>query len=139
MAEGKIHIEVYSPERLVYEGDVDSTIIPGSEGDFEILPGHFAYLASLRIGGLVVFDGGETKYFSVNSGTADIRDDSVTVLTKSSEWKHEIDVERAQNAQRRAEKLLQQAKEEVAIDIDLIRAEAALKRALNRLHLSDLE
>jgi len=87
LPDGKINIEIYSPQRLMSKDEIDSVIIPGEDGDFEVLPGHFAYMASLRIGELITFKQNDEKYFSINLGTAEIRNDSVTILTKSSESK----------------------------------------------------
>lgn len=135
MSEGKLHIEIHSPLRIVYKDDIDSVIIPGEEGDFEILPSHFSFIAAMRIGELIVFKNEEEKHFAIHSGTAEVRKDSVSVLTKSAEAKEEIDIERALNAKKRAEERLRQARVE-DIEIDINRAEVALKRSLIRLQVA---
>lgn len=131
-----INIEIYSPQKLVYKGVVSSVILPGEEGDFEILPGHFSYMATLRIGPLITFkDDKEDQLISINYGTAEVRKDSITVLSKSSEKKEDIDIERAKVAKERAEERIKKAKDG-EFNIDIKRAEIALMRALNRLSLT---
>ncbi len=124
-------LEVVTPERVVYSGQVTSLQAPGSEGGFGVLAGHIPLLTGLQIGRLrfVEEDGNEVK-MAISGGFVEVRREQVSVLAETAERIEEIDVERAEAARRRAEEELARAREE---RVDRARAQAALARAINRL------
>ena len=124
-------LEVVTPERVAYSGQVSSLQAPGSEGSFGVLAGHIPLLTSLQIGRLrfVEEDGNEVK-MAISGGFVEVRREQVAVLAETAERVEEIDVERAEAARQRAEERLAQAREE---GVDVVRAQAALARAINRL------
>jgi F-type H+-transporting ATPase subunit epsilon len=126
-----IRCEIVSQDRLVYEGDVDIVVIPGSEGEMGILPDHAPLLTTLALGVVKVRIGTQEEIFTVTGGLAEVQPDIVTVLADAAENVEEIDVARAEEARRRAEELL---KEGPPADIDRYLAiEAALRRSNLRL------
>ncbi|MDE3112760.1 MAG: F0F1 ATP synthase subunit epsilon [Chloroflexota bacterium] len=130
-----LHIEVITPERRVYEDDVDMVIAPGSEGYLGILPHHAPLLTALGPGEFRVKKGGSEEVLAVFGGFMDVREGRVTVLTEAAEHVEEIDVRRAQEARDRARAALEAAAPMSAEDIQ--RAQAALQRALVRIRVSE--
>ena len=124
-------LEVVTPERVAYSGQVASLQAPGSEGSFGVLAGHIPLLTSLQIGRLrfVEEDGSEVQ-MAISGGFVEVGREQVAVLAETAERVEEIDVERAEAARARAEERLARAREK---RVDVARAAAALARALNRL------
>ena len=134
MAE-KLFLEVVTPQKSVVSEEVEIVVAPGSEGEFGALKGHTTFLTSLKLGTLRYKDSaGKERYVFINGGFAEVLPTKVTILAESAERRKDIDVERAMKAKERAEKRLA-AK---TPDTDLIRAEAALRRALHRLKMRDI-
>ena len=133
MAEGKLLLEIVTPQGLVFSEEVDEVTATGSEGEFGILPGHVPFVTTLKIGLLSCKIGNSSKHFFVNWGYAEAGAEKVLVLADSAELSDEIDVERAKAAMKRAEERLKQAEH-----IDFHRAELALERAVTRIQLGEL-
>lgn len=129
----RLSLDIVTPERhLVYE-QVDEVNIPGSEGDFGVLPGHTPFLSTLRPGVLSYRKGKVVKYFAVSLGFAEVIPHRVIVLAQTAESAEHISEQRAQRARDRAkERLEDAAKGSEKIDVD--RAEFALRRAMARLN-----
>jgi F-type H+-transporting ATPase subunit epsilon len=130
-----LELTIVTPSGRAYRGDVDSVVLPGSEGDFGVLPGHERFLTALRIGETQIRTGNQTLYAASGAGFADVSAESVTVMVDSCELASDIDVARAENARQRAEQDLG------ALDRDAEAArmaefEAALARARNRIAVS---
>ena len=124
-------LEVVTPVRVLVSRDVDEVIAPGVMGEFGVLTGHQDFFTAIVPGELSYRVGGETTYFNVASGFAEVTAHKVVVLVDSAERVGEIDVDRAREALRRAEERL--AKEHRVDDLDTLRAEMALQRAMKRL------
>ncbi|MDX9714763.1 MAG: F0F1 ATP synthase subunit epsilon [Dissulfurispiraceae bacterium] len=132
MDTGKITLEVISPQGLVVKKQVDEVnSIPGSEGEFGVLPGHMCFVTTLKIGVLSYKSSGSEKYVFINSGYAEVSASNISILADSAEKAEDIDVERAIAAKQRAEERLE--KEE---KIDFARATAALERATARIQIA---
>jgi len=130
-----IQLEIVTVERLLYSDEVDMVIAPGSEGVLGILPHHAPLLTSLNYGELIVRkQGEEDQSFAIGGGFMEVQPDKVTVLADTAEHADEINLERAKAARDRAAKLI----EEGALSMDdLIRAEAAMRRALARIKVAE--
>ncbi len=126
-------LEIVTPVRKAFSGQVNAIVAPGEEGYFGVLPRHAAMLSSLAIGHLKVETPKETKHFAISGGFAEVLSDVVLILAETAEDCSEIDVERAKQAQSRAEERLKQERKE----IDVERAQAALARATNRLKIAE--
>jgi len=134
MAEN-IKFEVVTPEKLVVNENAQIVVAPGDLGEFGILSGHTPFLSTLKTGAIRYTDEkGNERYVFVSGGFAEALPDKVTVLAESAERKRNIDKERAEAALKRAKERLEQSKRE---NMDIIRAEAALQRAVWRLKLAD--
>ncbi len=101
-----IRCEIVTHDKSLFEGDVDIVIVPGSEGEMGILPGHAPLLATLGYGILRVRTKDEEQVFTIAGGVVEARPDVVTVLADVGENVEEIDVQRAEAAKARAEELL---------------------------------
>jgi F-type H+-transporting ATPase subunit epsilon len=127
-------LEIVTPYGLVVSSKVEEAYIPGSQGDFGILPGHAPFLTSLRIGELHYRQQNEVHYVSINHGFAEVTPEKTTILTDTAELAEEINVERAQAARTRAEeKLRTLSREEQAY----IQAMEALERARMRIRVAE--
>ncbi|TME63180.1 MAG: F0F1 ATP synthase subunit epsilon [Chloroflexi bacterium] len=129
-----LHLEVITPERRVYEDDVDMVIAPGSEGYLGILPHHAPLFTTLGPGEFRVKKGGVEEALAVFGGFMDVRGNRVVVLTDAAEPAEEIDSRRAQEARERAQQALAAGALSAA---DEQRARAALQRALVRLRVTE--
>lgn len=129
----KMVLEVVTPERKVYEREIDMVIVQGVEGELGILPNHIPFVTPLRIAPLTARRDGEEDLIAVNGGFMEVRKDRVVILAESAELPEEIDVDRAQAARDRAQRRIQAEKKD---DIDYLRAEIALQKAINRLKVS---
>ncbi len=134
MQNRSFHLEIRTPEKLIYEGDVTSVNAPGIEGNFQILYGHIPFLTALDIGEIRVNESSDTqRSMATSGGVFEVLRTGVTVLVETAEWASDIDVSRAESA-------LERAKEQLATDdpdLNRTRAEAALARAQNRIKVAD--
>jgi F-type H+-transporting ATPase subunit epsilon len=132
----KLHLDIVTPERALAREEVDEVVVPGSEGDFGILPGHTPMLATLRVGELWYRKGSEKHYLAVAFGFVEVLPDRVTVLARVGENAHEIDVERAERARRRAEGMLNVPHTTPLSDDEFERARIAFMKSLIRIQVS---
>src|SRR2546423_8519032 len=101
-----LHLEVITPERKVYEDDVDMVVAPASEGYVGILPHHVPLFTTLGPGEFKVKKGGVEEVLAVFGGFMDVRSDRAVVLTDAAEPPDEIDATRAPQASERAQQVL---------------------------------
>ncbi|MFB3142704.1 MAG: ATP synthase F1 subunit epsilon, partial [Acidobacteriota bacterium] len=102
MAE-KIELEIVTPEQLLFSGEVEEVVVPGSEGYLGILPGHAPLLSELQIGVISYRqDSQETKVFC-NRGFVEVLPDRVSILAEAAEFPDQINVEQARAHQMQAE------------------------------------
>jgi F-type H+-transporting ATPase subunit epsilon len=126
-----IRCEIVSQDRTVFEGDVDSVVLPGTEGEMGILPHHSPLLTTLKFGVVKVRKAGQEQLFTVAGGVAEIQPEIVTVLADAAENVEEIDLARAEAAKRRAEEALAQV--EPGNVERILAIEASLRRSNLRL------
>ena len=125
-------LEIVTPESSVVSEQVDEIQVPGAEGSFGVLPGHTTLLATLQVGELWYRTGQETSYVAVSFGFAEVLPDRVTILAQIAESAEDIDVTRAETAEKRARDRLAQP----IADIDLMRARLAMLKSLTRLRVA---
>ena len=127
----EIFVEIITPSKSAYKGQVISITVPGTMGNFQVLFNHAALMSTLEIGKIKIEDAtGQHLEFATSGGTIEVRDNKVLVLADSVESAEEIDVKRAKSAYERAKERLETRGKG---DIDLMRAELALQRAVNRM------
>ncbi len=132
---GKLHLEVVTPEKVMVSQEVDIVVAPGTMGEFGVLEGHVPFLSGIEPGELRFTSGSQTEHFLVTTGFSEVSNNKVSVLVDAAEKATEIDSARAQKAMERAKERL--AKDRGGEDIDFLRAEAALKRAIVRIRISE--
>lgn len=129
-----LQLEIVTPERLAYSDEVDSVVLPGAEGEMGVLPHHAPLLATLGVGELRIRKGGEEEFFAIAGGFVQVRPDKVVVMAETADMASEIDIEKAQEARREAERALESGYAEAG---DLAAARAALQQALLRIRLAE--
>jgi F-type H+-transporting ATPase subunit epsilon len=132
---GQLTLRVITPDRIVLDTTVDSVRFPAVDGSMGVLPRHAAMVAALDVGPLRFQKEGREAQVFVSGGFAEVRANTVRVVTEAGESPEEIDLARARAAERRARERLDQARGP-APAIDVLRAELALRRALVRLRVA---
>jgi F-type H+-transporting ATPase subunit epsilon len=127
-------LEIVTPERLAYSDTVDAVVLPGSEGELGVLPHHAPLVAMLGIGELRIRKGGAEESFAIVGGFLQVRPDKVVVMAETADMASEIDLDKAQEARREAERALEGGYSEGA---DLSAARAALQQALLRIRVAE--
>lgn len=130
-----IRLDIVTAERMVYSDDVDLVVAPGSEGQLGILPHHTPLMTTLLPGEVRIKKGSEELLLAITGGFLEVRPDRVVILADAAERAEEIDVERAEAARKRARERLSQQRE---LGVDGTRAEAALRRSLARLRIAEM-
>jgi F-type H+-transporting ATPase subunit epsilon len=126
-----IRCEIVSQDRMVFEGDADIVVLPGTDGEMGILPHHSPLLTTLKFGVVKVRSKEHEEIFTVAGGVAEVQPDVVTILADAAENVEEIDIARAEAARKRAEEYLAQGTPQ---DTDsYLKLEAALRRSNLRL------
>lgn len=129
----KLTLQLVTPYKKVLSQEVDEVTAPGTMGELGVLPGHTPLLTTLKIGELSYRDGNEVFHVAVNWGYLEIEEEKVNVLVETAEVADEIDLERAKAALGRAEKALKTLSEE---DKQYKVMEAALERAMIRIQVA---
>jgi F-type H+-transporting ATPase subunit epsilon len=130
---GKILLEVVTPEHLLLSKQVDEVIAPGSDGEFGVLPGHAAFLTTLKIGELQYKVGDTWSYMSVLWGYAEVNPTKVTILAEIAEKAEDINVERAAQKVAEAEQRLQTG----GLPSDVKEAQISLEKARLRKKIAE--
>lgn len=128
-------LSIVTPQGEAYHGPTESVVLPGSEGDFGVLPQHERFLTPLRIGAVQIRTASGTLWAAIADGFAEVSGESVVVLVESCELAGDIDTASAEHEQARAEQEL------AALDRDeneerYARYEAALEWAKSRVEVS---
>ena len=125
------HLQIVTPDRLVFDGQAEKIILRTVGGDACILARHIDYAAPLGIGvAKVTDDQGNTRQAACNGGMLSVSNGEVRVLATTFEWEDEIDLTRAENARDEAQQQLEKLQKR---DHDFSCVEAKLKRALIRI------
>jgi len=124
-----MQVLVATPEREVYRGEADFLVAPGAMGELGIMPKHTPLLSALTVGELRITHGEEVDEVFVSGGYIEVQPDMITVLSDSAERAHDIDEAAAKDAERKAQEVLSDRKE----DIDYAKAEGELAMLTARL------
>ncbi len=126
-------LQVISPDRIFYDGDVEMVELRTSEGEMGVLKGHIPLTAILVPGVLKIKEDGQEKTAALHDGFVEIFQDHMTILAESCEWPEEIDLHRAEESKARAEKRLSSGD----ANINIARAELSLRKALIRIQIAE--
>lgn len=129
-----VPLEIVTPDRKVFDNDVQMVIARGGAGELGILPGHIPLVTTLKVSAvrLRLKDGSEQQV-AVSGGFLEVKPDRITILAEAAELPEEIDIDRAERARERAE---QRLANRAAENFDFRRAELSLLRAINRLQVA---
>lgn len=127
-------LEIVTPERLAYSDTVDAVNLPGIEGELGVLPHHAPLVSMLGVGELRIRKGGTEESFAIVGGFLQVRPDRVVVMAETADMASEIDLEKAQEARREAERALEGP---ATNEVNLAAARAALQHALLRIRVAE--
>ena len=124
--------EIVTPTRILDKGQVNYVRCPGMDGSFGVMANHLEGIIALSIGEIKVTIDGKEEYLATSGGYTEITDEKMQLLVESVEESDEIDTDRAKQSLERA----QVRKEKHSLEIDGVRVELSLYRALNRLRVA---
>jgi F-type H+-transporting ATPase subunit epsilon len=129
------HLEIVTPRRIVFSGEVLSMSAPGLIGGFQVLHNHAPFLSSLKEGEIKLIEhSGSENHYATSGGFIEVRDNKVILLAETVERVDEINIERAKASRDRAQKRIV----DKSPDIDIDRAKLAFSRAVNRLKIAGI-
>lgn len=131
--EKNFKLKIIAPERVFYEGEASFLELVTSEGEVGIYKNHIPMTMVLVPGIVRITEGDEVKVAALHSGFVEVLQDSITILAEIAEWPDEIDINRAKEAKIRAERRLEMKDPNININ----RAEIALKKSLVRIEVAD--
>ena len=126
-----VDVEIITPDRIFYQGEATMIEFNTTEGEIGVYPKHIALTTVIAPGIVTISTEDEPIKAAVHAGFAEILPDKVTLLAEIAEWPDEIDVDRAHAAEKRARERLDRRDE----NLDVMRAEIALKKALVRQNI----
>ncbi|MFC1562205.1 F0F1 ATP synthase subunit epsilon [candidate division KSB1 bacterium] len=132
MADKTLTVDIVTPEKKVFSGEVECVTAPGTEGYFQLLHNHTPFLSSIQIGEVRLKISGKDHFYSTSGGFVEISRNKVAILAETAEKSEDIDIQRAETAKNRAEERLKSPAE----NIDDMRAELSLYRAVNRIRIA---
>jgi F-type H+-transporting ATPase subunit epsilon len=129
----ELDLTIVTPDGEAYAGSVDRVVLPGSEGDFGVLPGHERFLSPLRIGEVEIRERTRSLWAAVSDGFAEVTGQHVVVMVETCELADRIDRDRAERARQRRERELAELARTEAEQQRFRVARAGLERAVTRL------
>lgn len=136
MADQKFfELEIISPDRIFYQGKASMVELNTSEGEIGVYKDHIPLTTILVPGIVTITEASGKKEAAVHAGFIEILKEKITILAEIAEWPEEIDVNRANEAKLRAERRIQTH----TSDVNVTRAEMALRKALIRIELAGTE
>ncbi len=130
----ELMLEIVTPEKMAFNGNVEEVTVPGSEGEFGVLRGHASLLSAVDVGELNFTKEGKKTHYAVSTGYAEVTSSKVTILVETAERSDMIDKDRARRAREIAEgKLAKISKEDPEYDA----AKAAMVKATTRLNVAE--
>lgn len=127
------NLQIVTPDRLFFEGEVDMVVARTTVGDVAILKDHINYVATLGIGEAKIKTGDTMKIACIAGGFIQVGEDQTTILTEAAEWPEEIDLDRAKRAKEHAEAVIARRLDDMALSD----AEIKLKRAISRINTAE--
>lgn len=134
MSAKKIKLKIITPERIVFETDVEQATLPVADGEVTILPNHMAYIAALKAGEILIKNEKEDWGIAVSGGFVEFRHNELSILADTAERAEEIDLQRAEAGRKRAEEIM---REKVALnDVGYARVAAAIEKEAARIRVA---
>jgi F-type H+-transporting ATPase subunit epsilon len=133
--EKMFQVKIITPDRIFYTGEAEMIEFMTTSGQIGVYRKHIPLTTVLSPGAVIIHEASGEKVAAVHAGFAEVLPDQVTLLAEIAEWPEEIDQSRAEAARQRAEERLQARN----ADVDLVRAEYALRKALTRIGVKDMK
>jgi len=128
-----IHLDILTPEKVVFSDSIETVTAPGSLGEFGVLPGHAALVTTLETGEVAIKKDNREYWLAISGGFAEVGNDKVAILAEAAEPAQEIDTKRAEAAKIQAEEKLKSLSSD---DSQFSEVVLALKKATNRIKIS---
>ncbi len=125
-----LHLELITPDRVLFQGDIDSVSIPTPDGEITVLPHHIPLISIVKPGSILMRTGKEEQFFSVSRGVVEVNGTSLRILADTAERVDELEEAAIAKAKESAEKLMQEKREDRE---GFAEATAILDRELARL------
>ncbi len=129
-----LQLEIVTPEARIFSGEVDSVVLPGSDGELGILPNHVPLVTTLKPGELVYSQGGKTEYFAVGTGFVEVTGGRASVLTDMAKGESEIDEKGVEEALKRAQERLESIKHDQSTE-ELAMVQSMIQKSMAQLHV----
>lgn len=130
----QIKFKIVTPEKTVFESEINQATLPVADGEVTILPNHQSYIGALKPGEIMIKSGDKEETMSVSGGFVEFNSNVLTVLADTAERAEEIDLKRAEVAKKKAEEAM---KERVQMDeTEYARVAASIERATARLKVA---
>ena len=128
-----IHLDIITPEKVVFSDSIEMVTAPGGLGEFGVLPGHAPLVTTLEPGEVAIKKDNREYWLAISGGFAEVGNDKVIILAEAAELAQEIDTKRAETAKIQAEEKLKSLSSD---DSQFLEVTLALKRATNRIKVS---
>lgn len=129
----RIKFKIVTPEKTVFESEIDQASLPVVNGEVTILPNHRSYIAALKAGEIMLKKGAEEIIMAVSGGFIEFNNNNLVVLADTAERAEEIDIKRAEEAKARAEEAMKQ--KESMDNIEYARVAATIEKEMARLRV----
>ena len=127
-----LHLEIITPEKIVYKEDVDELIAPTVKGQISILTNHIGLLTQIEPGELIIKKGGREYFIAITGGFLEVKNNNISILADYAVRSEDIEVAKAEQAQKRAEKIMA----EKVSEKDFAIAQSELRRSLLELKVA---
>lgn len=129
-----IKFKIATPEKVIYEDEIFQVSIPTTSGEITVLPNHIPLVSVLQAGELKIKDKDGDHPLAVAGGFVEVRDNNeLVILADNAERAEEIDLERAEEARKRAEDEMEKAKSQE--NVDFAKLQAIIDREMNRIRV----
>ena len=129
-------LQIITPEKIFFEGEVQRVIVRTTEGDVGILAKHEKYVAALPSGPVkITMPDGTERLAALSGGAVKVSPAQTAILANAVEWAEDIDVDLAKRSEQDALRRKENSKDQTELQY----AEMKLKRALNRLRVSSMK
>lgn len=129
----EFHLEIVTPDGLVFDGMIESLLVQTNDGIVEFLAGHIDYFTTLGTGKARIKSNGKDRLAAVSGGFVTITNGEAKLVAITFEFAENIDLERAKAAKEKASSMISSSKDSKTIDI----AKAKLQRAISRIHVAE--
>lgn len=130
----KIKFKIATPERVVYEEEINQITLPTKMGEITILPNHIPLVSSLMPGEILIKKGKEEIPLAVSGGFVEFHNNNLVILADTAERVEEIDIKRAEAARQKAKDILE--KKQYADEVDFTALAARMEKELARLKVA---